>query len=113
MKETLKVIAEEEYTEEKKISETHETVLNQDDNVQAERHEKNGEKQKSESGTITELLITKKKIIAEEKDDRDIVIETCQCAQSIVESWTQHNRIEGLKDKCEIEITFNDVTDYN
>ena len=49
MKETLKAISEEEDTEEKMTHGRHETVVNQDDNGQAEKeHEENGEEKKRE-----------------------------------------------------------------
>ena len=49
---------------------------------------------------------------AEDKDDQDVVVETCRCMQVLVEHWIQQNQREVAKEKVEEESTFiNDVTD--
>ena len=114
-KEPLKAIAEEEDAVESMDTEEIETEDNEENQGQEENeYGEKGEEEKSESGTIMKMLVTKKHISTEDDDDQDIIIETCRCAQAIVEHWIQENQIEGVKDKFEEGNEFiKEVTDCN
>ena len=71
MKEALKSITEEDDAEDKTSNETCETVVNEDNNAQAEKAPEDhvAEEETSESGAIVKMLITKKQTIAEGECD--------------------------------------------
>ena len=86
----MKVIAEEEDTEENMETEEIGTEENEENKGQQENeHRENGEEEKRERGTMMKLLITKKYVSAEDEDDQDVIVKTCRCVQAIVEHWTQ------------------------
>ena len=59
------------------------------------------------------LLVTKWKVITEDKDDEDVVIETLRNTQDIVEYWIQNNKIEGVKDIIEKNKILKDIRYYS
>ena len=59
------------------------------------------------------LLVTKRTEVTEEEDDKDIVIETLQNTQDIVEYWIQNRQIQDVKNVMEEKKIITDVQHYS